>query len=49
MKSRKTSSTVQKSKWNVKNLFLHTLHALLLVVSIAAHPVRDHGSVGVLP
>ena len=49
MKSRKTSSPVQKSKWNVKNLLLHSLHVLVLVITIAAHPVRDHGSVGALP
>lgn len=49
MKSRKTSSTIQKSKWNLKNIVLHSLHAILLVVSIAAHPVLDHGSVGALP
>jgi hypothetical protein len=44
MKSRKTSSPVtpSKSKWNSKNLVLHALHAAVLVVSIMAHPMRDH-------
>lgn len=52
MKSRKTSSPVSpsKSKWNLKNIVLHALHAAVLIVSLVAHPVRDHhGPVGALP
>jgi hypothetical protein len=49
MKSRKTSSPVQPKKWNVKDAILHSLHALLLVATIAAHPVRHIGSVEALP
>jgi hypothetical protein len=49
MKSRKTSSPAQKSKWNAKNLLLHSLHVLVLLATIAAHPVQDHGLVGALP
>jgi len=49
MKSRKTSSSIPVSTWNLKNLLLHTLPVFVLVATIAAHPVRDHGSVGTLP
>lgn len=49
MKSRKTSSPVSRSRWNVKNLVLHILHILVLAITIAAHPVRDHGPIGALP
>jgi hypothetical protein len=33
----------------VKNLLLHSLHVFVLFITVAAHPVRDHGSVGALP
>jgi hypothetical protein len=49
MKSRKTSSVVSKSRWNLKNICLHALHAIVLVITIAAHPVRDHCLTGAMP
>lgn len=49
MEKWKTSSENLTSKWNMKNLILHALHAMLLVIAMLAHPVREPSSVGVLP
>jgi len=45
----KNNSEAPKFHWNLQNLFLTGIHVLVLVVTLAFHPVVDTNPVRALP